>query len=122
MNLRLEDFFLAVFSGVVGVVITYASQSVVAFYRNSKRADIFGRWISHYQTIYESDGEWVHEEIMLSRRLGKIALRSINNIKGYSYSGSCELLGGSYIIGNWRSTKPGAHAAGAFVLTTTPEL
>lgn len=81
---------------------------------------LVGEWKSRYRQSFAFDHPLVEEEIEIRQSRGKICFISKKNPVQDNYVAYAELAGDRYLIGEWRSTRSSANAAGAFLLTLHP--
>nr|VFJ47163.1 MAG: hypothetical protein BECKDK2373C_GA0170839_101732 [Candidatus Kentron sp. DK] len=82
-----------------------------------QRADFFGKWYSSWQPVIEKPMDWVEEELLITRRMGKIKLKSNNNTGGYEWEGSGKIYRKRFMFGEWRSCFHGSCVEGVFIIT-----
>ena len=80
-------------------------------------ARLFRVWHSTWQPTVETGWDWVTEELEMRRSIRGIRLENHHNSGGFEWQGTARLVDNTYLLGEWRSTKPGSNAEGVFALT-----
>ena len=82
---------------------------------------VFGCWHSAWQPTVSGGWSWVGDTVEVRRSFCKIRLRNRDNSAGYRWKAVARLIDNTYLLGEWRSTNPGANAEGVFALTFSVE-
>ncbi|MDE2216794.1 MAG: hypothetical protein KGJ87_06505 [Planctomycetota bacterium] len=70
-----------------------------------------------WQPTIDTGWDWVSENLVISRRWGKVVIRNSDNSRGYKWEGRARIYEDRFLLGEWKSKKPGAHSGGIFGLT-----
>jgi hypothetical protein len=83
--------------------------------------DLFHVWHSTWQPTVALGWEWVTEELEIRRTICGIRMINRNNSRDFKWQGKARLIDNTYLIGEWKSLKPGANTEGVFSLTFSTE-
>jgi len=111
---------LAVFGAVFGAFLSFVLPILINNERHKKRPELLGSWKSSYRPDFRDWTSTVTEDIEIDLHLGKLRMRNAKNPSDDAYVVHAKLIERVYIIGRWRSLKPGANAFGAIILTVSP--
>ncbi|GEM_PF-6581840 len=78
---------------------------------------LFQEWHSTWQPTSAAGWDWVTEVLEIRRGIFGIRLKNRDNSKGFEWQGKAKLVDKTYLIGEWKSMKPGSNAEGVFALT-----
>ena len=114
------EIVLAVFSAVLGSILSIGIPVIVTNRQYNRRHEFFGKWKSSYQSLDRPDAEWVNEEVDIDLHIRRFRIRNYSNEAKYDYIAYADLIDRTYLKGSYRSNRPGANAFGALVLTIAP--
>jgi hypothetical protein len=106
--------FLWAVVGAFFSLLLYVGYERVLLLRRPK--GFFADWHSSWQPTFALDLHWVTERLKIGKRFGRVVLESRENSEGYEWRGTARILDDRFIVGEWKSVKPGSQASGAFVL------
>jgi hypothetical protein len=111
--LDIEQTKYAILGAVVGYIIQLDHE-----YIGQLRAPtgLFDEWHSSWQPTGILDCSWVTEKLVIKRTILGIRLVNECNTGGYEWEAKAKLIQNKYLIGEWKSTKPGSTAEGIFAL------
>ena len=99
-----------------GVSILLEKRSI-----RSSPIQLLGKWFTRWKPVLSDSQNWVEGSVEIVERLGKLELKSEENSGGYRWQGTARLVQDGFLVGEWRSCKPAAHARGVFTLAVEVE-
>jgi hypothetical protein len=98
----------------LGLIVYIAYEHLITLRRPR---EIYGTWCAMFQPSIETGWDWVTDNIVISRRWGKIIIQNFDNSIGYRWEGRARIYKDRFLLGEWKSKKPGSHSGGIFALT-----
>ncbi len=111
---------LTVFGAVFGAMFSLVLPVIINNNRHKKRPELLGTWKSIYRPDFRGSTLEITEDVEIDLHFGKLRMRNRNNPSEDTYVVHADLVQRMYVIGHWRSLKPGANAFGAIILTVSP--
>lgn len=104
---------------ILGSIASYFIPLFIEYYFSNKAEQIIiGEWLSTWQPKIKEENLWLTEKLLIKKSFFKgIKFVSSNNSADYNWIGYGKIFDKRFIIGDWVSTKLGAYAAGALILT-----
>lgn len=109
---------------ILGAVLGELFKNLISVLKNTirfrKGPDIRGKWLSIYRPDFRHNTAWIREEIEIKLRFGRIQMRNLNHPTDDDYIVNARVIDKTYLIGYWKSIKPGANASGTIMMTISP--
>jgi hypothetical protein len=113
----MEQLIWTLLGAILGAIFSLIAYVFYESYLLIKqRQDLFTTWKSSWQPTLTKEFEWIEEDLTISRRWGKIFLKSANNSGGFEWEGNAKLIKNELLCGEWYSTKPNSNVKGTFAL------
>jgi hypothetical protein len=65
---------------------------------------------------HAGDCDGIKDEIEITNKMGKFRFHNLQEAGGYKYEGSFQVMNDRTVLGEWKSTRPGATAKGELLL------
>jgi hypothetical protein len=111
------EWIVGITTMILGALLAELLARLDSYWEVRQRADLLGNW----QSISHAGDQQVSDNIQISTHWGKLRLVNLDKKAGYSYEAFCRLRDGHAIVGNWRSTRPGANVRGEVLLIVNPQ-
>jgi hypothetical protein len=108
--------FLWALVGALLSLVVYVGYEHLSLLWLRRPKDLFVDWHSSWQPTFDSGWHWVTERLKISRRFGRIVLENRDNSANYQWKGIGKIVDGRFLVGQWKSVKPGSQSAGMFLL------
>lgn|SRR5688572_8735879 len=109
-------------SAIAGAFLSWFFQTLWENYLLGQATDITGPWLSEWRSPSRTGpGQWTREDVVITRRFGRLRIENRNNPKGYEWIAYARIHKQIYVQGRWRSRRRGATTSGLISLTIAPQ-